>query len=102
MAHHSSDQHLNKSQVFNEDLEKMLDASAKSLNLGPTGEFPDGKIADHDEGEIRLAITNYSGRVIFNFGKQIKSLGMTPEQAEAIGYSLIENAAKAKKPTAFK
>lgn len=60
--------------------------------LGATGEFPEGKIREDDEGEIRLAIAADpgSGNVIIDFGTAVTWLGLPPTQAIQFGQSLIE------------
>lgn len=60
--------------------------------LGPTGKFPDGKIAEHDEGEIVFAVGSHAGRVTIDFGKPIHSVGMTAHQAMALAQMLIQKA----------
>ena len=58
--------------------------------LGATGDYPDGRLSSHDEGEIRLAVLVDKGRVIIDFGKETSWLGMYPEQAIKIGEALVE------------
>lgn len=65
------------------------------IRLGPTGEFPDGKIRRDDEGQIRLAITHREGNVIIAFGSPVAWIGFDPEQARQIAALLIEHAEKA-------
>lgn len=52
--------------------------------LGPTGAFPDGKLTENDEGELRIGITSHKGSVVLNFGKPVQSIGMTPKQARGL------------------
>lgn len=59
-------------------------------NLGATGNFPDGKITDDDEGEIRIGITEKDGIVIVDFCKPLSWIGFTKEQALQIAQTLIE------------
>lgn len=61
-------------------------------NLGATGNFPDGKITDDDEGEIRIGITRKDDTVVIDFGKPIAWIGFTKEQAKEIGETLIRRA----------
>lgn len=61
-------------------------------NLGATGNFPEGKITDDDEGEIRIGITKKDDTVIIDFGKPIAWIGFTKEQAKDIGEALIKKA----------
>ena len=68
---------------------------ADGPQLGATGQFPDGKLSDNDEGEIMIGIAVYRGKVLFNFGKSVRGIGFTPEQAEQIGRDLINKAREA-------
>lgn len=61
-------------------------------NLGATGNFPEPKITDDDEGEIRIGITEKDGVVVIDFGKLISWIGFTKEQAKQIGQLLIDRA----------
>lgn len=56
-------------------------SSGLDVKVGPTGRFPDGKLSEHDNGEIAIAIGSEKGCVCLEFGVHIRSLGMTPEQA---------------------
>lgn len=58
-------------------------------NLGPTGEFPDGKLGDNDEGEFRYRVGSMDGRVVVDFGAPMHSLGLLPDQAEELAKSLM-------------
>jgi len=61
-------------------------------NLGPTGQFPDGKIDPNDEGELKLAIGIQNNNVILDFGTQVMWIGLGKEDALAIAESLIKHA----------
>src|SRR5688572_19938184 len=63
----------------------------KMPDLGATGNFPDGKLNENDEGEIMVGITSVEDRVILNFGKPVHWIGFTKEQAKAIAESLIKH-----------
>jgi hypothetical protein len=63
----------------------------KKITIGATGSFPDGKLTDGDEGEIKIEITQVDGRVVMNFGKPITWIGFTLEQAVQIAESLIKH-----------
>lgn len=67
------------------------------LKLGPTNEFPKGKLNEQDEGEIRIAIAadTKNKKVIIDFGKSVKWIGFDPEQALDVAKSLIEKAGEA-------
>jgi hypothetical protein len=49
--------------------------------LGPTKDFPHGKLVPHDEGGLIFGVTVFNGRVVFDFGKPIRSIGFTREGA---------------------
>lgn len=66
----------------------------KSLGLGPTKYFPDGKLNKDDEGEIRIAITAHEDKVIIDFGSKVTWIGFTKEQAIEIGNLLIQKASE--------
>lgn len=62
---------------------------AEKLGLGATNKFPEGKIDEHDEGEIKIGITEKDGTVVLAFGKNINWIGFTKEQAKQIAFSLL-------------
>lgn len=66
-----------------------LACRAKEVDgLGPTGHFPDGKIAPDDEGGLELAIGAWEGKIKIMFGAEIKWLALTPSQALAVAAAL--------------
>jgi hypothetical protein len=60
--------------------------------IGATGSFPQGKLVEHDEGEIRMAIGVTKDNVIIDFGKKTAWLGMPKQEALAFGRKIIEMA----------
>lgn len=78
MSHHSQ-------QPPNDELRRMF-------GLGPTGQFPEGKLSEHDEGEIKIAVGHDKGKVIIDFGAKVTWLGFTPDQAEDIADALLKHA----------
>jgi hypothetical protein len=64
MAHHS-----------NEELEKRFGMEVED-KLGATGKFPQGKLVNHDEGEIKFAVGVKDRKVIIEFGTSVKWMGM--------------------------
>ena len=68
-------------------------------SLGPTGQFPYGKLTPDDEGEISVGIAGdpQTETVHINFGTSIRSLGMRPEQAEQMAGAILRAACKARK-----
>lgn len=94
MAHHSEDGPLSDKFANMARSKELRDALTKlqQETLGPTGDFPEGKIALHDEGEIKFAVGGHSGKVFIDFGKPIQSIGMTPHQAMGLAQLLIKQA----------
>lgn len=62
--------------------------------LGPTNNFPDGKIHESDEGELQMAIGIYENNVIIEFGTPVKWLGLSKEDTLNLAQKLIDNANK--------
>lgn len=58
---------------------------------GPTGEFPEGKINDSDEGELEIAayIDTKASAIIMNFGTRIEWFGMGPDMARSMANHLL-------------
>lgn len=75
-----------------EKLMKTFMRPPSTPNLGATGNFPEPKITDDDEGEIRIGITEKDGVVVIDFGKLVSWIGFTKEQAKEIGETLIRRA----------
>lgn len=57
--------------------------------IGATGKFPEGKLNQDDEGEIRMAIGSENGKIIMNFGKPTAWIGFNPTQARSLANLLI-------------
>jgi hypothetical protein len=90
MSHHS------ESSLFKPDPEHQramlgLREEMENMRLGATGEYPDGKIGENDEGELRFAIAAdpATGKVFIDFGKSIRSLGLTAKQASDFADMLV-------------
>lgn len=51
--------------------QEMMDRISKAFadKLGPTGQFPQGKLTPHDEGEIRIAVGIEQGKVVMPSGE---------------------------------
>jgi FKBP-type peptidyl-prolyl cis-trans isomerase 2 len=96
MSHHSSD---SDQEMSEETMKKFVNAGQKAQgevdkilkeHLGPTGQFPHGKLTEHDEGEIAFAVLVKDGKVVIDFNHPVHWLGMTPEQAIKLGELLIK------------
>lgn len=66
-----------------------------SIPLGPTGRFPEGKVRDDDQGELRAALGVEKGKVVIDFGKEISWVSLGPGQARALAVELIRLAGRA-------
>jgi hypothetical protein len=62
--------------------------------IGATGRFPQGKVDEHDEGELSLALAadHQYGIVRVVFGKRIAWLGLPASEAREFAKMLIEKA----------
>lgn len=92
MAHHSSQPE--DRQHIAAELERLMEEANRrqEMQLGGTGEYPQGKLTPGDEGEIRIAIGVKDGKVMIDFGKQVVWIGFDPSQAVAPAESLIAKA----------
>lgn len=53
------------------------------VKLGPTGEFPDGKVHESDEGGLSMAVgVGKSGVVEIHFGKPVAWIGLSMESLD--------------------
>jgi hypothetical protein len=69
----------------------------RQLQLGPTGQFPQGQLNPVDEGEIKLAIGVEDGKVVLNFGKPVAWIGFDWQQALALAESIRQKAHQVRK-----
>lgn len=62
--------------------------------FGATGEFPEGKLNDDDEGSLNVGIAydKQTGIVHIEFGKPVAWLGLSPSQAIEFAKSIMKNA----------
>lgn len=58
--------------------------------IGATGDFPNGKLNDDDEGELTMGVGVSDGRIIVQFGKPIRWMGFNVKGAEDLIASLIQ------------
>lgn len=79
MSHHSSIQ-------GSSELLRRLQSGVDEHKLGATGRFPDGKLNEHDEGEIAIGIAHdaQTGKIVMNFGQPTAWIGFTKDQARDI------------------
>jgi hypothetical protein len=60
--------------------------------LGPTGDFPQGKLNADDEGALNIAIGQESGCVRIDFGKEVAWVGLDPDLAVAFAATIVKHA----------
>ena len=58
--------------------------SSALSSAGPTGEFPDGKLTENDEGGLVMGLAVYKGKIVVNFGKPVASIGLDVENAKQL------------------
>jgi hypothetical protein len=69
---------------------------ADDVKLGPTGQYPHGKLVDNDAGELQFGLTVIGGNVVLHFGTEVSWIGMRPEDAERVGNALLAKAKEAR------
>jgi hypothetical protein len=80
-----NDELMKKWQGVAKDMEgEIMQSEAERFSLGATGRFPEGKIADNDEGEIQFGVARYKGKILINFEKPVAYVGMNIQQAKAL------------------
>lgn len=62
--------------------------------IGPTGKYPQGKVTEHDQGGLAVAIGTDKKRGIIQieFGTSLTWLGLTADDARAFANQLLERA----------
>jgi hypothetical protein len=63
-----------------------------SEKIGWTGEFPEGKCNEHDEGKIQIAVHSDTHNVILEFGALISWMGLPPGTARELAGCLLTHA----------
>jgi len=64
--------------------------------IGPTGDHPDGKIQESDEGGLQFAVgATKTGDVFLDFGIKVKWIALEPAEAIELAKVIAANAAKA-------
>ena len=93
MSHHSIDKSLTdlseQLKALQADAEPKGDELRKMVmrekqvqeTLGPTGDYPAGRLVAQDEGGLMFGVTRFNGRVVLDFGKPIRSIGFTRNDA---------------------
>ena len=66
----------------------------KLNNLGATNKFPDGKLTEQDQGEIKIAIITADDKIVIEFGQPVRWIGMSPKQAIDLSHNLLKHSHK--------
>jgi hypothetical protein len=75
------------------DIQSLLDFKPwNKREFGATGRFPEGKITEDDEGELKLGIAYdpYSKNVIIRFGKPVAWTGMPVNNAREFAMAILK------------
>jgi hypothetical protein len=66
----------------------------KNRTLGPTGDFPHGKLNPDDEGGLNIAIgSDADGKnVVIRFGKEVAWIALPQEQAVQFAMTILRHA----------
>ena len=62
----------------------------KPYKPGPTGEFPRGRIAAQDDGELLIEFgLGPGGQIIVEFGTSVQWIGLSPDDARGMANRLL-------------
>lgn len=64
--------------------------------IGPTGQYPDGKLMDDDEGELTIAVWHKDKNVVISFGTHVSWIALPPDEAIRLGETIITRAKEIK------
>lgn len=59
---------------------------------GATNRFPRGKVTEHDEGELKIAMYTKDGTIFVDFGKKVAWLGLDANSARDMAKLLLKHA----------
>jgi hypothetical protein len=60
--------------------------------LGPTKDFPEGKLNADDEGGLRMMISQHRGTVRIDFGIKVAWIALPPDRAEEFANVVLKHA----------
>jgi hypothetical protein len=72
----------------NDEQDRKLKESFKKV----FGEYPNGRMNEHDLGAFTFSVGRENGRVVIRFPRMISVIGFTPDQAIDIANMLIDQA----------
>lgn len=67
-----------------------IEVLRKELGLGATGNYPDGKISEDDEGELKFAVLTRCSNVMIVFGKPVGWIELSKGKAKELVIGLIK------------
>src|SRR6267142_5374638 len=67
----------------------------KSVAPGPTGEFPEGKLNERDEGQLKMLISANEKMIQIDFGKPIAWFAMPKPEALTFAFNVLEKIGRA-------
>ena len=77
------------------EVDALMRREAERTNLGATGDYPEGRLNEDDEGGLRMGLTAIAGFVVLNFGKPVAWLTINPLQARQMAERMTHYAKKA-------
>ena len=86
-----------------ENRDKLLRAMVQEDKIdqfkGALGDYPMGKLSDEDEGAIRFAVGVEQGKVVLDFGKSVRWIGMSAQEAANLAAIILKHAREAGRAT---
>ena len=73
-----------------QDIDTIL-ALTPELKLGATGAFPEGKLDEHDQGQLRMLLSHDDKNVRLDFGKSVAWIAMPTNEALTIAFAILEH-----------
>ena len=64
----------------------------KRTKLGPTRDFPRGKLNSEDEGGLMMKISEENSAVRLDFGKPIAWIALPPDEALTFAATIVKHA----------
>lgn len=72
-----------------------MKGKSNAEKIGPTGDYPQGRLNEKDEGALNIGLAMIDGNVMFNFGKPIVWFAMPPKEAYSFAENIIAKANEA-------